>query len=509
MASTSAPDLMDKIVSLCKRRGFIFQSSEIYGGLASTWDYGPIGVLLKNNVKQAWWRSVVQERDDMVGLDAAILMHPETWKASGHLDTFHDPLVDCKSCKQRFRADHLIEAIAKAHQKGESTAKLVRKGAESFPAELVERLAKGSIEELLKDPEAVRWALGHMVCPNCGSTELTEPRNFNLMFKTFMGPVEDSAAVVYLRPETAQGIFVNFKNAQTATRRKPPFGIAQIGKSFRNEITPGNFTFRTREFEQMEIEYFCPPAEANQWFESWVAARWKWYTDLGMNPERLRKRGQGPDELAHYSKGCYDIEYEFPFGWSELEGIANRTDYDLKRHAEFSGKDLTHFDEETRESYVPYVIEPSAGADRATLAFLVDSYAEEVDDKGETRVVLRLHPSLAPIKVAILPLSKKPELKGPAKALHEALRRRWFVEYDETGSIGKRYRRQDEIGTPYCVTIDFDSLNDHAVTVRERDSMTQVRLPIAELLPYLESKLTPQAPTLSPSVFQQPVAQAH
>lgn len=302
---------------------------------------------------------------------------------------------------------------------------------------------------------------------------------------------------------------MNFKNAQTATRRKPPFGIAQIGKSFRNEITPGNFTFRTREFEQMEIEYFCPPAEANQWFESWVAARWKWYTDLGMNPERLRKRGQGPDELAHYSKGCYDIEYEFPFGWSELEGIANRTDYDLKRHAEFSGKDLTHFDEETRESYVPYVIEPSAGADRATLAFLVDSYAEEVDDKGETRVVLRLHPSLAPIKVAILPLSKKPELKGPAKALHEALRRRWFVEYDETGSIGKRYRRQDEIGTPYCVTIDFDSLNDHAVTVRERDSMTQVRLPIAELLPYLESKLTPQAPTLSPSVFQQPVAQAH
>ncbi len=501
MTQATQTDVMEKIVSLSKRRGFIFQSSEIYGGLGSTWDYGPIGVLLKNNVKQAWWRAVVQERPDVVGLDAAILMHPEAWKASGHLETFHDPLVDCKQCKQRFRADHLIEAVAKTHQSGEKTSKLVKKGAEGFAAELTTYLSEHAIEEMLKDKEKVQWALGNMLCPNCGSNELTEPRNFNLMFKTFMGPVEDSAAVIYLRPETAQGIFVNFKNVQTAMRKKPPFGIAQIGKSFRNEITPGNFTFRTREFEQMEIEYFCPPNESEKWFDEWVAARWKWYTDLGMKAENLRKRGQGADELAHYSKGCFDIEYRFPFGWSELEGIANRTDYDLKRHEEFSGKDLKYFDEETRESYVPYVIEPSAGADRATLAFLVDAYDEETDEKGETRVVLRFHPSLAPVKVAVLPLSKKPELKGPSQAIFAALRERWFVEYDETGSIGKRYRRQDEIGTPYCVTIDFDSLEDKAVTVRERDSMTQVRLKIEELIPYLESRLNPAKQGLEAAVF--------
>lgn len=321
------------------------------------------------------------------------------------------------------------------------------------------------------------------------------------MFKTFVGPVENAAAQVYLRPETAQGIFVNFLNVQTATRRKLPFGIAQIGKAFRNEITPGNFIFRTREFEQMEIEYFCPPADSERYFEEWVAARWNWYTNLGMKPENLRKRGQGPDELAHYSKGCFDIEYRFPFGWSELEGIANRTDYDLGRHIAFSGKDLKYFDDETRESYVPYVIEPSAGADRATLAFLVDAYDEETDEKGETRVVLRFHPRLAPIKVAVLPLSKKPELRGPARAIHQALSERWFVEYDETASIGKRYRRQDEIGTPYCVTVDFDSLEDHAVTVRERDAMTQVRLPIAELIPYLEARLSPPAKPLSSEIF--------
>ncbi|MBO9542498.1 glycine--tRNA ligase [bacterium] len=492
---------MDKIVSLSKRRGFIFQSSEIYGGLASTWDYGPLGVLLKNNVKGAWWRAVVQERDDVVGLDAAILMAPEAWKASGHLETFHDPLVDCKSCKQRFRADHLIEAVAKTAKSGEKVSKLVKKGADTFAGELATYLEAHPIEEMLKDKDKVQWALSNMVCPNCGSNELTEPRNFNLMFKTFMGPVEDSAAVVYLRPETAQGIFVNFKNVQTATRRKPPFGIAQIGKSFRNEITPGNFTFRTREFEQMEIEYFCPPDEADKWFEHWVEARWSWYTQFGMKAENLRKRSQGPDELAHYSKGCFDFEYRFPFGWSELEGIANRTDYDLKRHEEFSGKDLKHFDEESRESFVPYVIEPSAGADRATLAFLVDAYDEETDEKGETRVVLRFHPALAPIKVAVLPLSKKPELKGPSKKIHEALAKRWSVEYDETGSIGKRYRRQDEIGTPFCVTIDFDSLEDKSVTVRERDSMSQVRLKIEELIPYLETRLNPAPEGLSASVF--------
>ncbi|HEY9900150.1 MAG TPA: glycine--tRNA ligase [Pantanalinema sp.] len=501
MANATQTDVMDKIVSLCKRRGFIFQSSEIYGGLASTWDYGPLGVLLKNNVKAAWWRAVVQERDDVVGLDAAILMAPEAWKASGHLETFHDPLVDCKSCKQRFRADHLIEAVAKTHASGEKVSKLVKKGADSFAGELAAYLENHPIEEMLKDKNRVQWALSNMLCPNCGSNELTEPRNFNLMFKTFMGPVEDSAAVVYLRPETAQGIFVNFKNVQTATRRKPPFGIAQIGKSFRNEITPGNFTFRTREFEQMEIEYFCPPDEADKWFESWVEARWSWYTKLGMKAENLRKRGQGPDELAHYSKGCFDFEYRFPFGWSELEGIANRTDYDLKRHQEYSGKDLKHFDEESRESFVPYVIEPSAGADRATLAFLVDSYDEETDEKGETRVVLRFHPALAPIKVAVLPLSKKPELKGPSRKIHEALAKRFFVEYDETGSIGKRYRRQDEIGTPFCVTIDFDSLEDKSVTVRERDTMSQVRLKVEELIPYLEARLAPAPENLSASVF--------
>lgn len=448
LPSPQPADLMERIVSLCKRRGFIFQSSEIYGGLASCWDYGPLGVLLKNNVKQAWWRSVVQLRDDMVSLDAAILMHPRTWEASGHLATFHDPLVDCLKCKSRFRADH-IDATS---------------------------------------------------CPKCGG-ELTAPRNFNLMFKTFMGPVEDSAAVVYLRPETAQGIFVNFKNVQIATRRKPPFGIAQVGKSFRNEITPGNFTFRTREFEQMEIEYFCPPDESDRWFAHWVEERFRWYTDFGMTGDRLRKRAQGQDELAHYARGTFDIEYRFPFGWSELEGVANRTDYDLRQHQVFSGKDLEYFDEETKAHYLPHVIEPSAGADRATLAFLVDSYAEETDEKGEVRTVLRLHPALAPIKVAVLPLSRKPELLGPARAIQRALAPYWTTDFDVTASIGKRYRRQDEVGTPYCLTVDFESLNDKAVTIRERDSMAQVRLPIAEVVPYLQEKLGPRIAPLDPTVF--------
>lgn len=447
MADTN--DKMEKIVSLCKRRGFIFQSSEIYGGLGSCWDYGPLGVLLKNNLKAAWWHAVVQNRDDMVGLDAAILMHPETWKASGHLETFHDPLVDCLACRRRFRADHVPGTV----------------------------------------------------CPECGG-QLTEPRNFNLMFKTFMGPVEDSAAVVYLRPETAQGIFVNFKNVLNSSRKKPPFGIAQIGKSFRNEITPGNFTFRTREFEQMEIEFFSPPDEADQWFEHWVEQRFNWYVNLGMKPERLRKYVQKGDELAHYSKACIDLEYEFPFGFSELEGIANRTDYDLKQHAHFSGKDLSYFDEETKTHYIPYVIEPSAGADRATLAFLVDAYDEETDDKGETRVVLRLHPTLAPYKVAVLPLSKKPELIGPARLIAKALSAKWSVDFDVTASIGKRYRRQDEVGTPFCLTVDFDSLHDQSVTIRERDSMDQVRLPIDQVIPWLEARLNPQ-PTLSNTVFAQ------
>ena len=442
-------DVMEKIVSLSKRRGFIFPSSEIYGGLASCWDYGPLGVQLKNNVKQAWWRAVVQERPDMVGLDAAILMAPETWKASGHIANFTDPLVDCKKCKQRFRADHV---------EGDK-------------------------------------------CPSCGG-ELTEARQFNLMFKTFMGPVEDTAATVFLRPETAQGIFVNFKNVLTATRKKPPFGIAQIGKSFRNEITPGNFTFRTREFEQMEIEYFCPPEEADRYYEEWVQARFNWYLQHGMKKENLKLRNHACDELAHYAKGCQDIEYLFPFGWSELEGIANRGDYDLKQHSEFSGKDLSYFNEETKEKYFPYVIEPSAGADRGTLAFLIDAYDEETDEKGETRVVLRFHPALAPIKVAVLPLSKKPELKKPSQAIYEELRKNWMTDYDETGSIGKRYRRQDEIGTPFCVTIDFDSLDDKSVTLRERDSMKQVRLRIEDLIPTLREKMgVCQNPALNESLF--------
>jgi glycyl-tRNA synthetase len=431
----TATTTMEKIVSLAKRRGFIFQSSEIYGGLNSCWDYGPLGVELKNNVKRAWWRRMVQERDDMVGQDASILMHPRVWEASGHLEGFTDPLVDCKKCRQRFRADHLTTDV----------------------------------------------------CPECGG-ELTEPRNFNLMFKTFMGPVEDQAAVVYLRPETAQGIFVNFHNILTTTRKRLPFGVAQIGKSFRNEITPGNFTFRTREFEQMEIEYFVKPGTDEEHFNKWVEERYKWYKELGISPERLRLRPHDPEELAHYAKACIDIEYYFPMGWSELEGIANRTDYDLKRHAEYSGSKLEYFDHEINEHYVPYVVEPSAGADRATLAFLVDAYHEE-PDKDETRVVLRFHPEIAPVKVAVLPLSRKEPLTALAKELSQELRRYWNTEYDDAKSIGRRYRRQDEIGTPFCVTVDFQSPEDQTVTVRERDTMAQTRLPVAELVPFLREKL--------------------
>ncbi len=418
---------MDTIVSLCKRRGFIFPSSEIYGGFSSTWDYGPLGSLLKNNVKAAWIRSVVQERDDMFLIDAAILMHPQVWRASGHLENFTDPLMDCKVCKQRFRADHV---------QGER-------------------------------------------CPSCGG-ELTEARQFNMMFKTFVGPVEDEASVAYLRPETAQGIFANFKNVLTTTRKKLPFGIAQVGKAFRNEITPGNFTFRTREFEQMEIEYFVEPGTDTEWHAHWVAARLAWYERYGMRRENLQLREHARDELAHYAKGCADIEYQFPFGWSELEGIANRTDFDLKQHQAYSGQDLTYFDEQTRERFLPYVIEPSAGADRATLAFLVDAYDEE-PDKEETRVVLRLHRDLAPIKVAFLPLSRKPDLIDLTRKA-QALVRPWLMTtFDDTQSIGRRYRRQDEIGTPYCVTVDFQSLEDRAATIRDRDTMEQVRIPIEEL----------------------------
>ncbi len=425
----------DKITSLAKRRGFVFQGSEIYGGLTGTWDFGPLGVELKENVRRAWWRSMVQLRDDIVGLDSAILMASDVWRASGHVETFTDPLVDCKEYKMRWRADHL-------------------------------------------DGDR---------CPNCGG-ELTEPRQFNLMFKTFVGPVEEDAATVYLRPETAQGIFVNFQNVRTVTRKRLPFGIAQAGKSFRNEITPSNFFFRAREFEQMECEYFVPPAQAPDAYRAWIQERYNWYLGLGIKPENLRLRAHEPDELAHYAAAATDVEYLYPWGWGELEGIANRTDFDLRRHSECSGKDLSYVDDATGERYIPYVIEPAAGLTRSTLTFLCDAYDEE-EVRGETRTFLRLHKSLAPYKVAVLPLSKKESLSEVARGIERTLRPHWMITYDETQSIGRRYARQDEIGTPFCVTVDFDSLEDHAVTIRERDSMQQERVPIAELVPVLREKL--------------------
>ena len=426
---------MEKIVSLCRRRGFIFPSSEIYGGLSSCWDYGPLGVELKQNIKQAWWRAVVQQRDDMVGLDASILMHPQVWAASGHLERFADPLVECKSCHLRWRLDELADNK----------------------------------------------------CPSCGG-ELTEPRLFNLMFKTFMGPVEDEASIVYLRPETAQGMFVNFENVVNTTRKRLPFGIAQIGKAFRNEITTGNFIFRSREFEQMEIEFFVTPGTDKKWFDYWNQERLNWYINLGIKRENLRLRQHMKKELAHYALDCYDIEYRFPMGWAELEGIANRGDYDLVQHAKHSGKSLDYFDEETKERIIPYVIEPSAGVDRSTLAVLCDAYDEELDN-NEKRVLLHFHPNLAPIKVAVLPLSRREALVQVAKQLYADLRQCWMVQYDDAQSIGRRYRRQDEIGTPFCVTVDFQSLEDNQATIRERDSMNQIRVPIAELRTTLEAKL--------------------
>jgi glycyl-tRNA synthetase len=427
---------MDTIVSLCKRRGFVFQSSEIYGGLGSTWDYGPLGVELKNNVKRAWWQDMVYRRDDMEGLDAAILMNPKVWEASGHVAGFSDPMVDCKDCKRRFRADHL-----------EGT-----------------------------------------VCPECGGG-LTEARQFNLMFKTFMGPVEDSAALAYLRPETAQGIFVNFANVLESRRRKLPFGIAQIGKSFRNEITPGNFTFRTREFEQMEMEFFVEPSTASEWFDYWVKERHNWYFRYGMRPENVRLRPHADDELAHYAQGCYDVEYRFPIGWSELEGIAHRGDYDLKAHAEASGRNLTYFDDKTRERYVPYVIEPAAGADRATLAFLVDAYREE-DIRERKRTVLKLHPALAPFKVAILPLLRnRPDVVETARKLYADLRRFFPADYNDTGAIGRLYARQDEVGTPFCITVDVQTLEDQQVTIRDRDTTEQERIGLDQVRPYVHDKM--------------------
>lgn len=427
--------LMDKLVALCKRRGFVFQSSEIYGGLGSCWDYGPLGVELKNNIKRFWWEAMTHRRDDIEGIDAAILMAPQVWKASGHVDGFTDPLVDCKKCRHRFRADQV----------------------------------EGN------------------VCPDCGG-ELTEPRNFNLMFKTFMGPVEDEAAVVYLRPETAQGIYVNFLNVLGPSRQKIPFGIAQIGKAFRNEITPGNFIFRTREFEQMEMQYFVDPAEDKKWFEYWREQRWNWYLELGIKPEKIRWHQHSKEELAHYAKEAFDIEYEFSFGWKEIEGIHNRTDFDLSRHKESSGKDLSYYDEQRKVRFIPYIIETSAGADRTTLVCLVDAYREE-EVKGETRVVLSLSPKIAPIKAAVFPLVNRDGMPEVAQKIYQDLKKRFKVFYDDSGAVGRRYRRMDEAGTPYCITVDGQTLQDETVTLRDRDTMEQTRHKIAELAEIVGGKV--------------------
>ncbi|MBR2901821.1 MAG: glycine--tRNA ligase [Clostridia bacterium] len=455
---------MDKIVALAKNRGFVYPGSDIYGGLANAWDFGPLGVELKNNVKKAWWRKFVQESKYNVGVDCAILMNPQVWVATGHVTSFNDPLIDCKACKARYRADKLVEDWAKENGVEVNTEAMTN---DDFTAYIQEH---------------------NIPCPTCGKNDFTGIRKFNLMFKTFQGVTEDSAAEVYLRPETAQGIFVNFNNVQRSTRRKVPFGIAQVGKSFRNEITPGNFIFRTREFEQMELEFFCKPGTDLEWFEYWRQYCIDWIQTLGIKPENMRLRDHSPEELAFYSKATTDIEYLFPFGWGELWGIADRTDYDLKQHIDHSHKDMQYFDPITNEHYIPYVVEPSLGADRVTLAFLCEAYDEEEVGEGDVRTVLRFHPALAPIKVAILPLSKK--LGDKAYELYEDLCKEYMCEYDETGSIGKRYRRQDEIGTPYCVTFDFDSLEDNCVTIRERDSMEQVRLPISELKTWLSDKFT-------------------
>ena len=450
---------MEKIVTLCKGRGFVYAGSEIYGGLSNTWDYGPLGVEFKNNVKKAWWEKFVRESRHNVGLDCAILMNPQVWVASGHVGGFSDPLMDCKACKTRHRADQLIESTG------------VNPAGWSFD----------EMSAYIKEH--------NITCPNCGKCDFTDIRKFNLMFKTFQGVTEDAKNEIYLRPETAQGIFVNFQNVQRTTRKKVPFGIAQIGKSFRNEITPGNFTFRTREFEQMELEFFCKPGTELEWFAYWKDYCKNWLLSLGMQPENMKLRDHEKEELSHYSNATTDIEYLFPFGWGELWGIASRTDFDLTRHQETSGKSMEYFDPETNERYLPYVIEPSLGADRVALAFLCEAYDEEVVDeaKGDVRTVLHLHPALAPVKCAVLPLSKK--LSEPAQALYETLAKHFNVEYDDAGSIGKRYRRQDEIGTPFCATYDFDSAEDGCVTVRDRDTMEQVRLPMEQLVSYIEEKL--------------------
>ena len=466
---------MEKVVNLCKGRGYVYPSSEIYGGLSNSWDFGPLGAELKNNVKKAWWKKFVQENPYNVGLDSAILMNSQVWMASGHVVNFNDPLIDCKSCKMRHRADKLIEDWLAAN-----------------PVE-------GVVVEAMTNDEMVDFIAEKKIpCPGCGKTDFTGIRKFNLMFKTHIGVTEDNTTEVYLRPETAQGIFVNFNNVQRTTRRKIPFGICQIGKSFRNEITPKNFIFRVREFEQMELEFFCEPDTDLEWFAYWRSFCHQWLTDLGMKDECLRLRDHEPEELSFYSKATTDFEYLFPFGWGELWGVADRTDYDLGRHQEFSGKDMTYFDQEKNRRYIPFVVEPSLGVERVTLAFLCDAYDEEVvgqDKNGnpDVRTVLRLHPALAPFKCAVLPLSKK--LSGPAAELYHELQKEFMVDFDDAGSIGKRYRREDEIGTPFCITVDFQTVGDentpadHCVTVRERDSMEQVRIPIAEVKDYIARRV--------------------
>jgi glycyl-tRNA synthetase len=512
---------MDTIVSLCKRRGFIFQSSEIYGGLGSAWDYGPLGVEFKNNVKRLWWRDNVQLRDDMVGLDAAISMHPKVWEASGHVASFSDPFTGCAECGRHYRADQIYDAIWNSRWfrailktlEGPSAKKSEWKAIVNWAQSDGKKLAPNF--PLVKDANAVseapirhpfegsndpkfveflrtvaRGSNGNVMgflCPNCGGTRLSEPKPASLMLETFLGPVKETATKTYLRPETAQGIFVNFDNVLQSSRKKLPFGIAQIGKAFRNEITPGNFTFRTREFEQMEIEYFVMPGTDEDWHQRWIDERFAWYQKYGIRKENIRLREHAKDELAHYAKRCVDIEYFFPMGWSELEGIANRTDYDLKQHSEFSGKALEYFDEESKQRVVPYVIEPSAGADRSALAFLVDAYHEE-EVRGEKRVVLKFHQKLAPVKIAVLPLLKKnSKIVEKAKKICADLRRRWFTVYDDTASIGRLYRRQDEVGTPFCITVDVQTVGDEKspadgkVTIRDRDTMEQIRVPITNL----------------------------
>lgn len=454
---------MEKIVALAKGRGFVFPGSEIYGGLANSWDYGPLGVEFKNNVKRAWWQKFVQECPYNVGLDSAILMNPETWVASGHVGGFNDPLMDCKSCKERFRADKLIEDYAAENG-----------------------LDIGSVEAMSKE-EMEAFIAENIVCPSCGKKDFTPIRQFNLMFKTFQGVNEDTAAQIYLRPETAQGIFVNFKNVLRTTRRKMPMGIGQVGKSFRNEITPGNFIFRIREFEQMELEFFCDPKEEFEWFKYWKDYCHNWLLSLGIDDENLKLRDHAPEELSHYSNATTDIEYRFPFGWGELWGIADRTDFDLKAHMAHSGESLEYLDPVTNEKYVPYCIEPSLGADRVALAFLCEAYDEETLENGDTRIVMHLHPALAPFKAAVLPLQKK--LSETSDKLFADLSRHFNVDYDLAGSIGKRYRREDEIGTPYCITVDFETLDDKCVTVRDRDTMQQERIAMDQVQKFLEDKL--------------------